>query len=351
MKKVKFIGIAVIAALGLSLTGCDNDKEDNNNTTLLLLAAKARMEAKARAVAVSGSVSGGLPAAVSSGGMTVAINKAIDQQKLMIAILNNGNDPVFAKEAVTGYIAAQRLEKASPKVKLASITYETGDPTTEVDGTKTFHFSGTIPSATVTVTTIPVGIFCNVNIYKKTGTTDAGYMDFGAGSTLAYKGTTGPSSSFTGSAELNSVVTYSNFGFVYPDYATIIWMIKSPSISGICKAANSLAKYAIIKSGSVTTNMIANYSAADTTESFTSQASFMVTLNSPDGIVIQPDGGTKEVLVTLENVVYDYNSDISVNDSNLDGALVAGSIDGSLSLTFSGIVNGISIDETIEVNL
>lgn len=349
MKKVKFIGIAVIAALGLSFAGCDNDKKDNNNTTLLLLAAKARMEAKAKAVAVSGSVSGGLPAAA-GGTMTTAYNKALDQQKLMIAILNNGNDPVFAKEAVAGYITAQKLEKASPKAQLAAISIDAGYPQT-VGNVKTYQFSGTIPSATVTVTSIPIGIFCDVRIFKKTGTTDAGYMEFGTGSTLKYTGSLGETSSFTGSAELNSVVTYNNFGFIYPDYATIIWMIKSPSISGICKAANSLAKYAIIKSGSVTTNMIADYSAANTANSFTSQASFKVTLNSPDGIVIQPNGEAKEVLVTLENVVYDYNSDISVNDSNLDGALVAGSIDGSLSLTFSGIVNGISIDETIEVNL
>ena len=60
--------------------------------------AKARMEAQAKATAVSSSVSGSMSSRCARRSHT-AFNKAMDQQKLMIAIINNGNDPVFSKEA------------------------------------------------------------------------------------------------------------------------------------------------------------------------------------------------------------------------------------------------------------
>ena len=217
------------------------------------------------------------------------LTKPLDQQKLMIAILNNGNDPVFAKEAATEYIASQGLVKASPRAILATssptISIDVGFPTT-VGNVKTYQFTGYITGVGATLVSIPIP-FCSFNIYQPSGSPQ-GTMSFSAGSRLVYTGTFASASSFTGSAEFQSDLTYDNFGIIYPDYATIIKMIQSPSIGAICSAANSLAKYIIIKSGTVTANMVGNYSASNTATSFTSAADFKVTLNSPAGIVIQP---------------------------------------------------------------
>lgn len=339
---VKLTGIAVITAMAFSFAGCDNGKKDNSS--LLLLMAKSRMAAQAKATAVSSSVSGSLSPAVTTGGLT-AFNKTMDQQKMMIAILNNGNDPVFAKEAAAEYIALQRLEKASPKVQLAAIT-----KTVETSGSiKTYTFSGDIPGAEATITTFSIPMFCSIQINTPTGN-PRGTLTFANNSTLVWDGSidTDPSN-FTGSCTMSTVLTYDDFGFFYVDYLPIIRLIKSPmpSMGSICKAANSFAKYGVISSGAVTAILNANYASSNSTQSFTSSANFQINLDSPDGIVMLPNGTGDPVTLILEGVAYSYTSNITVTQAED----IMDPISGSLNVSFTGTVNGNSIDETIAINL
>lgn len=340
--KFKLIGIAVIAAMGLSFAACDNEKSDN--TSMLLLMAKARSAAQSKATAVSSSFSGSMSSAVASGSMT-AYNKTMDQQKMMVAILNNGNDPVFAKQAVTEYIALQRLGKATPKAQLASITVS---DTSTGTGTKTYTFSGTIPGVGVTTITYNIPMFCSIQINAPSGT--RGTLTFGGDSTLTWTGTTGTPMNFTGSCEMNTTLTYNDFGFMYVDYLTIMKLMKSPmlSISAICDAANSFAKYGVIYSGDVVAGLTANYNASNANNAFTSTANLQVSLNSPGGIVFYPNGVAADAqTLVMENVYYSYNSNITVTEA----ADMMGAISGNLTVEFTGTINGNSIDETIAINL
>jgi hypothetical protein len=340
--KFKLIGIAVIAAMGLVVTACDNEKSDN--TSMFLMMAKARSDSQAKTAAVSNSFSGSMSSAVGAGSMT-AYNKTMEQQKMMVAILNNGNDPVFAKQAVTEYIAQQRMEKATPKAQLAAFSATLTDSGA---GYKTFTFSGDIPGVGVTTATYDIPLFCSIQVNAPSGT--RGTLTFGGGSTLTWTGNTGNPTNFTGSCEMNTTLTYNDFGFMYVDYLTIVKLIKSPmiSISAICDAANSFAKYGVIESGSIVAGLTANYTASNANNAFASKADLTVSLNSPAGIVFYPNGDAASAqTLVLENVYYTYNSNITVTEA----ADLMHSVTGSLTVEFTGTVNGNSIDETIAINL
>ncbi len=344
--KVRLAGIAAISVMAFSLAGCESEKKDNS--TLLLLMAKSRMEAQAKATAVSSSVSGSMSSYVAPTGAMTAFNKAMDQQNMMIAIINNGNDPVFSKEAVTQYVARQSIVKAAPKAQLAALTVSGG---AKVGESRNYTFYGTVPGKGATITTIPA-LFCTINLDVPDGS-DVGTLTFCSDSnpcTLNWSGLSASapdSTSFSGHFDMNAVLAYSGFGFFFTNYIAIMKLIKSPSIFKACAAANSFSQYAIIQSGNVSTSMSADYSNMATTNSFASSASFQVNLNSPDGIVMIPNGTGNSVTVILENVIYTYNSNIVVNEAKD----VLGIVTGNLSVSFTGTVNGNTIDETIAINL
>lgn len=343
---IKLTGIAVMTAMAFSLAGCDNGKKDNS--TLLLLMAKSRMEAQAKATAVSSSVSGSMSSYVAPTGAMTAFNKAMDQQKLMIAIINNGNDPVFAREAVIQYVAHQNIVEAAPKAQLAALTVSGG---VKVGENRNYTFYGSVPGKGATTTTIP-SLLCTINLDVPNGS-DVGTLTFCSDSdpcTLNWSGLTATApdnTSFSGHFDMSADLAYSGFGFFYTNYVAIMKLIKSPSIFKACAAANSFSQYAIIQSGDVATSMSADYSGMATTNSFSSSASFQVNLNSPDGIVMIPDGTGNPVTVILENVTYNYNSNIVVNEAED----LLGIVSGGLTVSFTGTVNGNSIDETIAINL
>ena len=148
---------------------------------------------------------------------------------------------------------------------------------------------------------------------------------------------------------MNSELSYSNFGFFYTNYVVIMKMIKHPSLASACAAAKSFSKYAII-SGDVTVGMTANYSGTATTNSFASSSNFQVNMDSPAGVVIQPDGEGDTITLVLEDVSYQYSSNIFVSEPE-DLTNPFDPVSGNLTVIFSGTVNGNTIDETIAINL
>ncbi|XDD50510.1 hypothetical protein AB3N59_01500 [Leptospira sp. WS92.C1] len=353
---------------------CKKESKNNNAQNLVLLTllnSSSSLTPEQRSASASANGASAASNAVQADGSLTASNDIQQEQLLMASVFENGMDPVVARE--TAYQIAQlRSEKETNPVHLTATTINVTGSNTTTPGQYSYEFDGSVDGITFATTQTDISALvggapdsCLIEIPNPAGGSLQGTATFGSGSTLVYNGS-GSGTSFNGESTLNTVVTFNNFGTYYTDYLTVIQFLKNPTDTPIAgtgcdvmktafqKAFSLMFKYAHFNSGAVTVEFKRAYSTtAGTSGLGTVDLSFSSKLNSPAGIAIQDyDGVTPlaEQTVTLENVVYAYNSNISVSGSYTPGSPIPPSITGGMSLSFSGKVNGTAIDQTFTFN-
>ncbi len=189
--------------------------------------------------------------------------------------------------------------------------------------------------------------------------TPTGTATFSNG-TLTWSGT-GTSGSFTGTSTNKADVTFSGYGVFYTDWFGYMNLLKNPPAPPTtldCSAIKSMyetifgtiAKYAIVKSGSMNFDVVTSYAAATTTStSYSSSTDYTSTVNSPGGIVLQDQSTSTpgpDQTVTLDNAKFAYSSSITISGTPTSPT----GMTGNMSLTMSGKVNGVSIDQTFSIS-
>ncbi|TGK32749.1 hypothetical protein EHQ12_12485 [Leptospira gomenensis] len=359
MKTNKSLILAFI--LLTAFIACKKDKKDDTAQNLTLLAllnngnnGQLTPEQKSVSSTANGAVNAAT-AAQNNGAMT-ASNDIQTEQMLVARVFENGMDPIVAKETSNQIIALHKSKKENP-VHLTAIT---PSAPTGASPNLSYTFTGDVPGNGINVTSTDVGAFlgmpgCSIDVITASGA--QGTATFANG-TLAYTGS-GNAGAFNGTSALTADVTFNNYGVFYSDWLAFIQLAKNPPSStpdistceGIKSAFGSvysiMNKYAIINSGDASVVYNRTYSGQSSTSSVLSNSKFDATINSPAGLnMTEYEGavaGTAKT-VTLQNVKYEYESTVAVSNPS------APVVSGSFSISFSGTVNGVAIDQIFSFN-
>ncbi|MDV6234278.1 hypothetical protein CH379_001370 [Leptospira ellisii] len=340
---------------------CKKDKKDDSTQNLALLAllnngtsGQLSPEQKSASSTANGAVNAATAAQNNGGGMT-ASNDIQTEQMLVARIFENGMDPIVARET-SSQIAALHKDKKENPVHLTAITSNS----TGVSPNLTYTFSGDVPGNGINVTSTDIGAFlgvpgCSIDIISASGA--QGTATFANG-TLAYTGS-GNAGAFNGTGAMTADVTFNNYGVFYTDWLAFIQLAKNPPSStpdlSTCEGIKSvfgsvysiMNKYAVINSGDASIVYNRTYSGQSSTSSVVSNSKFDATVNSPAGLnMTEYEGAVAGAAktVTLQNVKYAYESSIAISNPSAPVA------SGSFSITFSGTVNGVAIDQIFSFN-
>lgn len=352
---MKKILLTVLALNMVILAACKKNSNDDSAKNLALLAllntnsGGLTSEQKSVSVSVNGTI-GASSSAQSNGNMT-ASNEFQTEQMLIAETFENGMDPITVRNALSQMISLRENHEKESPVHLTAITGTSTGSSPNI----TWNFSGSVPGVAIAVqsSTVPASLagIQNCPVEGVGGSsTPQGTATFTNG-TLAYTGS-GSSTTFNGSSKLTADVSFSNYGVVYQDLITLIQLVSNPEPTtpttcaafqkSFARAIKAQSKYAILSSGTASVIYNRIYSGQNSTSTVTSNSKYDATMNSNGLTVIEYDGAIpgESKTITMQNVKYGVDSSIQLtNPSNPT------SITGSLGLSFSGIVNGVSIDQ------
>lgn len=291
-------------------------------------------------------------------GASMQASRSTEAQRLMAGLLENGFDPLYARQ-VGQKLAARGGTARNVKVVLAAFP----DGSSGSSPNRSYTYSGVKNGVGKTTNVLDlssfVGSACSASYPSADAGTPTGTATF-TGGNLAWNGT-GTSGSFTGTSTNTGTVTFSNYGVFYTDWFAYINLLRNPPApvtSFNCAAFQGifntifgiLYKYAIVKSGALTYNVQTSFAAANSSStSYSSNTNYTSTLNSASGIVITDNSTSTpgpDQTVVLENAQFGYSSNISIVGTPTSPTGIAG----SMTLTMAGKVNGASIDQTFTVS-
>lgn len=368
MKKLKYMGIVGAAAVAaFVLTACPKDKDNTMRDLSLLALLSSRPAAGSllnteqyQSSSAAAAASSAASSSTSATGATAMIIQP-DAQKLVAGILENGRDPVYAREAVRAYHETmKKSDKGGPMANLAALTAtSTGGTTTGTYGTagwasnKTYNLSGFLDGVVVTNQSIDIGASnpyiggsCVVTVKNLVPGQKKGTVTFNSGSTLAWAVTAGAG---TYTTALN--LTFADFGSMWMDMYTYIALLKQ-MLAGTYVVAGSTPCEIYKNMYELFMNRIIQYNIINGNMTGSATNKYSYTPYTAGGSYISSQSGSSNVqssnltldgtAVTPLNINYSYSSNLSVSGTS--------AATGSFSITISGTVAGKSISDTLTVS-
>jgi hypothetical protein len=355
--------LLILIIVAFTANACKKNNE-NDKTVLLILAASGGMTLEQQSAATSANLALTALSSTMLAERMTAYNKALSEQKLIAEIVENGCDPIFAREIYSSNRALKNKRIGS--VHLAAITKNITEGTPDTGKCKYEFYGEADGHGYETTQSLIMG--CEITRYRPSASI-AGSISFGSNTspcTLEWNGSYS-GSNYSGSASFIGSMIYNSYGCFHIDWYALIHHLKTaPPLSlifdrscvNITKVFNDMAKYykyTVVKSGTINVGVSTTYSASDlSSENFSSNIGFNASIDSPDGItysVLDYNTGTMgaDNIVTLENVNVAYSS--SINISGIEPGEIPTGCFGNMSLTFSGKVNGSTIDSVFTINL
>jgi hypothetical protein len=351
MKRTIILLIALSAFIFTS--ACKKDEEDTTarDTVILLALANSgggigslltpQQQQSTAAASAASSAAGSISVTPTS-----AFNDSKARDRLFADILNNGKDPLFARQAVKEYVLARANKKNASAVQLAFTTTPNGT----ANGYVKYDITDSNTCYKVDTVSIDLQTYLSYYITSSCPVTYKAYNGIQgtqtANAVLTFLSAT--------SMNLAGTIAFDNCGTTYTDYYSLMQMMKNAqdagatSVGGIpgggtvtdmCSMMQMMAQFTdsimpkVVLGGTLTVDATQNYVAPSSGGTYS--ATQTSTVDSTDFTI---DGTT----VTLENLVYGF-------DMNITMSAQAYAYTGSLSISITGTVNGAAINDTLTV--
>lgn len=368
MKTLKSMSLFFAVILSaIFLTACPKDKDTTMRDLTLLAVLASRPSTGSllnteqyQSSSTASAASSAASSSTSATGATAFVAQP-DTQKLIAGIMENGRDPVYAREAVRAYHEKmKKSDKGELTANLAALTAtSTGGTTSGTYGTagwasnKTYNISGFLDGIVVTTTNVDVGASnpyfggsCIVSAKTLVPGAKKGTVTFNPGSTLAWAVTAG---SGTYTTALN--LTFADYGSYWIDMYTYIALLKQ-MISGTFTIAGGTPCEIYKNMYELYMNRIIQYNVLNGNMTGSATSKYSYTPYTAGGTYISSSSGSSSVqssnltldgtAVTPLNINYSYSSNVTV--SGMSAA------SGSFSITISGTVSGKAINDTLTVS-
>jgi hypothetical protein len=358
----KIIGVSVLAVALAGLANCKSD-DDNNNDVLALLALASLQRSGGSLLSPQQFQGAATASAVSAASSAAAAGSTAmgtpDPARLMAGIIENGRDPVYARQAVQRYQAELRTARRSAaRVQPAAITSTrtAGGACTGSGGTYacngTYTLSGSQAGVNVQEVTVNVaqynpylsGQTCLVTGKTQSGT--RGLMTVNSGSEMTWS-VSGGTGSYTSTMNLN----FNDFGSLWFDYYTYMRIIKDALSSGNTSAFSPFGTTcADVQGYYALFNRIYNSSVLNGDVQSTSTNTFSSTGAGGFGTVSSASSYTTNIKssnLTVDSAAVTPLDLTLTQSSSFSGS--SGSFSGSFSMTFSGTVAGVVLNDTLTV--